>query len=56
VFNLGVNTLEDADSECASFASSRLSLSDRVLALNDRQDSLLLDRRRILVAVAVNSS
>jgi len=56
VVGSSVNRLEDTDSECTSLTSSGLSLSNSVLALNERQDSFHLDRRRVFVTISVNTT
>jgi len=43
VSGVGVNGLEDSNGESTGFTSSRLSLCDSVLSLNDRQDSFHLN-------------
>ena len=54
--DFGINSLKNTDGESTSFSCSRLSLGNGVLAFDDWQDSFLLDLRRLLVAVAEDSS
>ena len=47
--------LEDGNGEGGSFSSTGLSLSDHIPALDDRLDSALLDRRRLLKTISIDA-
>mmetsp|Transcript_24829 Transcript_24829/g.38636 ORF Transcript_24829/g.38636 Transcript_24829/m.38636 type:complete len:418 (-) Transcript_24829:75-1328(-) len=52
----GIDALQGGDGEGTSFTRSRLRLRDGVVSLDDGQDALLLNGRRLLETVSVNSS
>lgn len=53
---LGIDKLQNTDRKGGSLASSRLSLGDRVGALDDGENSSLLDDAWLLKAVAIDAS
>jgi hypothetical protein len=52
--DVGVDLLEDRDGEGSGLSSTRLSLGDDIVALDDGQDSTLLDSRGALETVGVD--
>ena len=50
-FDRKVELLENGNGECGSFSGTRLSLSDDIVTLDDRNDSSLLDSRGTLETV-----
>ena len=47
--------LEDRDGEGGSFSSTRLRLRNHIPALDDRLDSALLNRRRLLKTISIDA-
>lgn len=56
VISIWVNRLECSNRKGSCFTSSRLSLSDRILALNHGKNSLLLDGGWLLETISENTS
>lgn len=56
VVGFGVDGLESSNGESSSFSSSGLSLSNRVFALNDGKNSLLLDGGWLLETITKDTS
>ena len=53
---VGVDRLQDRDGEGGRLAGARLRLGDDIVALDDGHDRALLDRRRSLEAVRVDTA
>lgn len=51
-----VNLLKNSNCKSSGLSSPRLSLGDRVFALNDWKDTDFLDLRRLFEPISVNSS
>ena len=47
-FDIPIDTLQNSDHERRNLSCAKLSLSDRVPAIQDRLDATLLDRTRLL--------
>ena len=51
-----VKLLQDGDGKCCSLSSPRLRLGDGVVPLQDRDNRALLNCRRLLEAISINSA
>jgi len=56
LLQVGVDLLKNGDGESSGLASTRLGLRNNIVALDDGHDGALLDSRRALETVSVNST